>query len=176
MKKILFLFILLVSLLLISCEEENMEINLELNDGIYELVTEEESIDLKQYITYSKEYKVIYDSKEYSSNDNLLFSLKNGNNEFIIKTKNIEYTISIFKEYECKVNVLDENNQTIDVLTFKNNTKLTFDIFSSKYEKEGYVLVMVELSYDLKTFESVSIESIELTQDIYVKLIYIRLF
>ena len=176
MKKILFLFILLVSLLLISCKEENMEINLELNDGIYGLVTEEESIDLKQYITYSKEYKVIYDSKEYSSNDDLLFSLKNGNNEFIIKMKNIEYTISIFKEYECKVNVLDENNQTIDVLTFKNNTKLTFDIFSSKYEKEGYVLVMVELSYDLKTFESVSIESIELTQDIYVKLIYIRLF
>ena len=48
----------------------------------------------------SSDYDVKYLFKEYNSTtDSLLFNLKDGNNNFIIKYNNLEYKLHFFKNY-----------------------------------------------------------------------------
>lgn len=178
MKKICFFLMIFILLFLIGCQEEKLTINLEYNNNQYELITKEDNIKLSDYIQYTKEYKIIYLEKEYSSNDDPIFILQNGNNIFTVKLSQEEYTISIFKEYDCKVTIIDDNKEIIDVLTYKYNTTLSTSMFNKKYQKEGYeFLDTVDVYYDLEddSKELKKINEITLEKDIYIKFNYLPL-
>lgn len=178
MKKICFFLIIFILLFLIGCQEEKLTINLEYNNNQYELITKEDNIKLSDYIQYTKEYKIIYLEKEYSSNDDPIFILQNGNNIFTVKLSQEEYTISIFKEYDCKVTIIDDNKEIIDVLTYKYNTTLSTSMYNEKYQKEGYeFLDTVDVYYDLEddSKELKKINEITLEKDIFIKFNYLPL-
>ena len=96
MKKITTLLFSLLIIMLVSCQEKigTMKIeNMIATNGIYQLTVSDnvKFIDLINYIDYGDEYKIIVNDKEYSSMDQTIFELSNGNNYFTIKSQNQEF-------------------------------------------------------------------------------------
>ena len=174
MKKIVLLILVALTLFLYSCSTETIQINLDYNNNQYELVTEDDKIDLKQFITYSKIYLVNYQDKEYSSNDQLLFNLNDGDNIFVIKVKNEEYQISIIKKYQCNVYIYDDNNTELDILNIMYNEKISSDLIDvNKFTPKGYTWnSIIKVSNDNINYEEVNINDYIVKGNAYIKLVY----
>ena len=83
MKKYLLMIVCFLTILMASCNQSNIKItNMNYVNGEYHLSVNEEEINLKNYIISDNEFFVTYLDKQYSSNDDLIFKLQNGNNKF----------------------------------------------------------------------------------------------
>ena len=99
-------------------------------NGEYHLSVNEEEINLKNYIISDNEFIVTYLDKQYSSNDDLIFKLQNGNNKFNISADDQNIILNFIKNYECKITVLNEQLEEVESFNIKNNTYLTENNFS----------------------------------------------
>ena len=113
MKKLLIFTFIILSIILCSCGKDNpkLEILIPKENDVYQLTTENETIDLNDYLKYSSEFNVIYNGKDYSSKD-LVFSLSVGDNIFTIKTEYETVQIKIIR----KSNSEEPHNHTIVIL------------------------------------------------------------
>lgn len=175
MKKITTLLFSLLIIMLVSCQEKigTMKIeNMTATNGIYQLTVSDnvKFIDLINYIDYGGEYKIIVNDKEYSSMDQTIFELSNGNNYFTIKSQNQEFKLLFYKEYFVKVIIL--NNDMIEISSFEisaNSKILMNDIIDLNIIDEGYSWNgEVSYSYDAVTFEKNYIENISTKEDVYL--------
>lgn len=111
MKKLLIFTFIILSIILCSCGKDNskLEILIPKENDIYQLTTKDTTINLKDYIKYSKDFSVIYNNEEYSSND-LSFTLNIGENIFTIKTDYETIQIKIIRE----ITTPDNPDNTVD--------------------------------------------------------------
>ncbi len=99
MKKLLIFTFIFLSFFLYSCgkEDPKLEISLPKENDIYQLTTEKESINLKDYIKYSSDFTVVFKNTDYSSKD-LIFELSIGDNIFTVKTEYETVQIKIIRK------------------------------------------------------------------------------
>ncbi len=129
MKKLLIFTFMILSIILYSCVKDNpkLEILIPKENDIYQLTTENESIDLNDYLKYSSEFTVIYNGNDYSSLD-LVFTLSVGDNIFTIKTEYETVQIKIIR----KSNSEEPHNHTIVILPSVDATCTTTGLSEGK--------------------------------------------
>ena len=174
----LYLFIsVFVLLLLVSCSNTNFSIIKMINggNGSYNLVVVKDELNLKEYISGDKEYKVNYLNKEYSSNEELVFNLLNGDNIFELNCENKSYTLCFHKKFNCNIIVVDNNLNELDRFEVESLSTIDNSIIDfNKYKKEGYTLSnKIYYSKSLENFIEVDLQDIRVDSNIYLMIEYV---
>lgn len=179
MKKYLFL-ILLTVLMLCSCTTQELKLkNVEQSDdGSYSIdVTYDTfNIDITEYVDYTNEYIVKYNDKSYISTiDDLVFELKNGQNEFTISNNTTSHTLIVNKESSYNVYFVDDNNNILKENLINDDINLTELI--NEYVKtntpNGYAFDgSVYYSFNNRIFNIGNVEELNKVENLYIKPIY----
>jgi len=173
MKKYLILIGLLFTIILTSCNNttQKMKIkNMNYVNGEYQLAVNDEEINLNDYIIYEDEYKIEFNNEQYSSSQNLIFKLVNGNNYFKIITDDETIKLNIIKNYECKITVLNESMEEIESFIVKNNSYLTEKNFHlDNIIIEGYEWTnKIKYSEDKINFTECKLNEVKVVKDLYI--------
>ena len=174
MKKFFFLIIIALTLFLFSCNFEEININLEYSNGQYELVTQDETIDLKQYITYSKIYLVKYQDKNLTEEE-----IENITKSQQSAIRTIYYVfnalLKLFTSYvqsiceEIYSNLYEEEFNIKKSVSARGNW-VNFDNFINDVEAEKIGKVVLNIVAEVRKFKSdknISIKEIIDTATIY---------
>ena len=181
MKKVTLVLFFIIAIFLTSCTKDEKIVvkNMLEIEGEYQLSVEYDSreIDIKNYVSYSKEYTVEYLDKEYSSNSSLSFELAEGENKFLISTLNEKITLKFFveKKQEKIYNVFLLENETLSELEnyqLKENESLsTIETLLNTKVIEGYSWEKeVYYSYDKVDFKLGKIDELSIENDVYIYL------
>lgn len=130
MRKIIYLSIAIVLLFLSSCGKQNFKIkNMECVNDVYQTTIDHDIayINLNNYVESSSKFEVVYKNQVYSSQYELVFSLSDGDNEFIIRGRNNEIKLAFFKNHYVNLDIVDENGNLLYQMDTITNVILDFD-------------------------------------------------